>query len=441
MRTSTKRIVWLFLGLAVGVQASGVVAKPKRTSAKAKPVTLTVWVMPNGPDGTSQSFLDIIQPFTETNPTVSVEAVTVSWSDAFTRIEAAAEGRTAAPDIVQVGSTWVAAFATTGKLLDLTGKYDVGLFAPEVLATAGVADEPQLAGKQFALPWLVDTRALYYNKEYCKRAGINPEKDFDTWESFHQSLRKLKQLSPRTKPFAPLGVTLASWNIIHSLSWWIWGAGGGFVETAKSPGIASQGTLDGIEFYVGLAREGLLSREAEQLNQVQIAELLASGAIAATISMPISAIADDRFGIAPIPAGPRGRFTFLGGSALAVLASSRHPEEAISLLRFLSTDDAQMRYSIVTGVLLAAAGQYDELLLRLDPIRRAFVAQMRHGRAYPSIAQWGDIEVVLRDRLSSLWAKATSQAPYDRGEARRQLQEAQRQIDLILQRRKRPTRP
>jgi multiple sugar transport system substrate-binding protein len=440
MKSSAEKIV---LATVLVVAAAGP-CPADATSAQAsrapkKTGTLTVWLMPNGPGDNARSFLDLVQPFVNANPGIKIDAVLVPWGEALSRIEAAVDGRGPAPDITQLGTTWVAAVAARGHLLDLKGTYDEKLFPPQILTTTEVAGEPRYAGKRFALPWLVDTRAIYFNRDYCKQAGVDPEKDFATWSSFHVALQRLKRATYRGAPVAPLGVTLSNWNVIHNLSPWIWGAGGGFVGDAKTPGIASPQTLYGIEYYVGLAREGLLSPIAEQGDPNLVAQMLRQGAIATTISYPIGPVPEETIGIAPIPAGPQGRFTFLGGSVLAVLKSSKHPQEAIDLLRYLSTEGAQLQYSMVTGGLVATAGQYDELLLQLDPIRRAFVAQMKYGRAYPSLAVWGEIEVVLRDGLSALWVKATGAEPYDRAAAQRQLQDMQKKIDGIVERRGRPS--
>ena len=435
MRSRLKKSLTASLVVATVVAWTIDASAAEKEHSPPKARLLTVWVMPNGPDDNVRTFQDLVQPFVDANPGIKIEAVVVPWGEALSRIEAALAGRGPAPDVTQLGTTWVAAVAATGQLLDLKGKYEENLFPPQILAATEVADEPKHSGKRFALPWLVDTRAIYFNKDYCKQAGVNPEKDFATWNSFHKALRKLRQVVYQGAPVAPLGVTLSNWNVIHNLSSWIWGAGGGFVGNGKEPGIASPQTLTGIEYYVGLAREGLLSPIAEQADQTFVSRMLREGSIAATISYPIGPVPDDKFGIAPLPAGPQGRVTFLGGSVLAVFKSSEHPEEAVALLRYLSTEAAQLQYSMITGGLVAAAGEYDELLLQLDPIRRAFVTQMKYGRAYPSIAVWGEIEVVLRDGLSALWVKATGPAPYDRATTQRQLQDMQEKIDVILQQR------
>jgi multiple sugar transport system substrate-binding protein len=436
MKTCLKEMLAVVLVVAAArpCPAGAGPAEKKHKPDKAKP--LTVWLMPNGPGDNARHFLDLVQPFVDANPGIKIDAVLVPWGDALSRIEAVASGRRPAPDITQLGTTWLAAIAATGQLLDLTGRYDDKLFPPQILATTEVADDPQYSGKRFALPWLVDTRALYFNKDYCKQAGVDPEKDFATWDSFHKALRKLKKVVYQGAPVFPLGVTLSDWNVIHNLSWCIWGAGGGFVDNSKEPGIASAQTLTGIEYCVGLAREGLLSPVSEAGDH-PVARMLGEGSIAATISFPLGSVPEDKLAIAPVPAGPEGRFTFLGGSVLAVFKSSEHTEEAVALLRYLSSEAAQLQYSMVTGGLVAAAGEYDQLLLQLDPFRRAFAALMKYGRAYPSIAAWGEIEGVLRDGLNALWARATGPEAYDRTATQRQLQDLQKKIAVILQRRAR----
>jgi hypothetical protein len=43
----------------------------------------------------------------------------------------------------------------------------------------------------------------------------------------------------------------------------------------------------------------------------------------------------EEFGVAPVPAGPAGRFNFAGGSALAATSFTPHLREALALVRFL----------------------------------------------------------------------------------------------------------
>jgi len=427
-------VVAMLVGLALnaGSWAGRIHAAGKATLDKKNPVTLTIWIMPNGPGDNATNFLELVRPFTAANPHIKVEPVVLPWGEALPKIQNAVHGGPA-PDLTQLGTTWVAAIGSTGQLLDLTGKYDENLFPPQVLATTSIDGDPAYKGKRFAMPWIVDTRALYYNKALCAQAGVDPKKDFATWASFKLALQKLRTIAVDGKRVTPLGIPMSNWDIIHNLSWWIWGAGGGFVGGAVGESaINSPGTIAGIEYYIGLFRDGLVSAEADKVEALAAADMLRKGEIATTIAFPIPSLAEDRFGIAAVPAGPKGSFTFLGGSAIGIFKSSKHPAEALALLKFLSGEAAQVRYSTLTGLLPAAAAQYDELLLKLDPIRGAFVEQMQHGRAYPSILQWGDIEIILRDGLNAVWTIGKKPGRYDKAAVKRQLDEMAKRIDDIM---------
>ena len=430
-----KQKPWVAVLCGIGLLTmlpGGSEAARKAAAPKPKLVTLDVWIMTNATSQDEAKFLELIRPFAEANPHIKVVPTVLPWSEAWGKIQASVSGGPA-PDLMQLGTTWVAAIASTGKLLELTGKYDEKLFPPQVLASTTIESPSDGPVRRFAMPWIVDTRALYYNKAACTKAGVDPKQDFATWASFKAALEKLKGVEVDGKRVQPLGVPRASWDVIHNLSWWIWGAGGGFV--ARRPGengIDSAGSLAGLEYYFGLFRDGLVSPEADQGNANSVADMLRKGTIATTIAYPIPNLPEGRFGIALVPEGPKGRFTFLGGSTLAILKSSKHPEEAVALLKFLSSEAAQVRYSTQTGLLPAAAAEYDELLLKLDPIRGAFVEQMRYGKAYPSIPQWGEIENVLRAGLNAAWDIAIKGDKYDQAAVRAELTKIARKIDELI---------
>jgi multiple sugar transport system substrate-binding protein len=423
----------------IGLLGLGVTAAlfPGRATAadKAQPpkqTTLRVWIMPNGPGDNRADFMGLVRPFTDAHPQLKVETTVIPWGEALGKIQEAVAGGPK-PDLVQLGTTWVATFAATGSLLDLTGKFDEKPFPPQVLATTGIDGDPKSAGKRFAMPWLLDTRALYYNRELCAKAGINPKKDLATWDSFKAALKKLKHVKVKGKPVEPLGIPMANWNIIHNLSPWIWGAGGGFVPlNEKEPGIGSKETLEGIEYYAGLYRDGLVSAEADQADEARVAEMLRKGTVAITIAFPTQGLPPDRFGIAAVPAGPKGHFAFLGGSSIGVFESSKHQAEAVDLIRFLSTAAAQVDYSTRTGLLPAAAARPEELHGKLDPIRAAFVKQIQFGKSYPSIVGWGDIETVLRDGLNAVWSLDKAPGKFDTAAAQKKLDQMAKAIDQIV---------
>ena len=425
-------VILLAMGLATAFGAGRSESAERRAPGKRPPVTLKVWIMQNAQYRSAESFTTLIRPFTQENPQVKVAVTVVPWAEAWNKIQGAIHGGPA-PDIMQLGTTWVATVAATGKLLDISGEYDERLFPPQVLATTTSEAPSGAKAQRFAMPWIVDSRALYYNKAACALAGVEVKKDLATWASFKAALKKLKGIEVDGKRMQPFVVPRNNWDVVHTLSWWIWGFGGGFVSrTPEENGINSPGSLAGVEFAIDLVREGLMLNGPENGSMRVIAAMLDKGEVAMAIGYPVASLVDDRFGVAILPAGPKGRFTFLGGSALAILKSSKHPEEALALIKLLSDEAVQFAYSNLTGFLPAAAAEYDELALKLDPVRTVFVEQMRYGKSYPSIPQWGTIENLLRDGFNSLWDRVEQPGAYDEADVRRRLDELAKKIDAAL---------
>ena len=431
-RQSARVAILLGIVLATTLWAGRSESAERRSPSKQPVVTLNMWIMQNSQHKSAGSFSVFIRAFTQENPYVKVAVTLIPWAGAWDKIQGAIHGGPS-PDIVQLGTTWVSTIAATGKLLNITGEYDEKIFPTQVLATTTIEARPGAKARRFVMPWIVDTRALYYNKAACALAGVDPKTDFATWASFKAALKKLKDVEVDGKRMQPFVVPRNNWDVVHTLSWWIWGFGGGFISrTPEESGINSPGSLAGIEYAIGLVREGLMMHSPEDGNMRAIANMLEKGEVATAIGYPVAMLGGERFGVTILPAGPKGRFTFLGGSALAILKSSMHPKESLALIKFLSDEAVQFSYSNLTGLLPAAAAEYDELALKLDPVRRVFVEQMHYGKSYPAIPQWGPIENLLRDGFNSLWDMVLQPGPYDPAAVRSRLDELAKQIDHIL---------
>lgn len=103
-----------------------------------------------------------------------------------------------------------------------------------------------------------------------------------------------------------------------------------------------------------------------------------------------------RFDIAALPTGEKGRVGTLGGAGLAVSRLSRHPQEALALVRYLSSADLQARRSIVLSQPPTLRKLYDlpEILER-NPRFPVLKQALQHGTVpRPSIvtgSKYGDV--------------------------------------------------
>lgn len=445
-----KKLISAVLVSMMAVSLFGCGSKADDTSKTADSstkgnVNLNVWIMPNSgtPD---KDFMEVIQPFLDKNPNIKVTPTVLDWGSAWTKITAAATSGQA-PDITQLGNTWVSAVSAMGALEDLTPSYkDFGgdeAFVKATLSTTGIDGKKE----RYAVPWFVDTRAIYYRKDACEKAGVDPTKDFNTWDSFKAALKKLNGVEVDGKKMAALGMPGKNdWNVVHNFSWWIWGAGGEYIKDGKAA-INSPESVKGIDYYASLAAEGLMPKAALEKNSSEVEALFNSGEYATIFSGAYLAqtikneFAKDstksldpkKVGVAIIPEGPKGRYAFFGGSDLAIFKSSKNKPEATKLLAYLSSADAQVAYAKKHGNLPTNAKSFDDKFVTEDPMLSVFKQQLQYGKSYPSIPGWAPSESLLQKGLSNVWDNVMGvNGAYDPAKNQKELDAAANDVNAVL---------
>jgi len=411
---------------------------------------VTMWVMPNSlePIGDIEK---ILKPFYKENPDIHVKITSVDWGAAWTKLTTAATSGDV-PDIAQIGSTWVGSISSMNTLLDLKDKVtEIGggqTFVPVAWSTHGLVNSGQVT----AIPWFVDARAMFYRKDVLKRAGLTV-KDLDTWTSFEKSLKKIMDanITIDGMPVAPLGVPGKNdWNVIHFLSPWIWGGGGQyFSKDLKESTLDGKKTLDGIVYYTNLVRKEYVPLEYLELNTAQVSSNFNNGSCAIYFDGPYEvkalttppgqggaagSVTSRNFGVAPYPKGPAGRFTFVGGSNLAIFKKAKHREAAWKVIKFLASKKAQVEYAKLSGFLPARRDAFDDPFFTDDPHRKVFKEAVLYGKTYPCIAAWGLMEPVLTRRFGIMWDYVTGTAPgyFTKEGLLKQLKLAKKEADGVL---------
>src|SRR5919204_260761 len=90
--------------------------------------------------------------------------------------------------VVLIDVIWPAEFGSKHLVADITGRVNalaVDQILPGALATA------KYNGKFYGVPWILDTKYLFYNDEMLKKAGVSPSQR-DTWDGLLAAAQKLK---------------------------------------------------------------------------------------------------------------------------------------------------------------------------------------------------------------------------------------------------------
>ncbi len=439
-----KRIFSLLLLIVIAFAAFGCAPGPK----KSEKITLKMWVMPNSLEPV-KDLEDVLKPFLLKHPDLELKIVAVDWGAAWPKITTAATSGDV-PDIVQLGSTWVGTISSMNALWDMKPKVgELGgedAFVPAAWQSSGLEGSGQVT----AIPWIVDARAIFYRTDIFAKLGMSA-RDLDTWAGFEKALAKIKasNLTIDGKPVAPLGISGKNdWNVVHSLAPWIWADGGDFIAPdRKSAVLSSEAVMEALRFYISFVKKGYVPIDYLEQNTAQISSRFNVGECAIyfdgpyevkNLTTPLSeggaygSVTSKNFGVVPYPKGPKGRFTFVGGSNLAIFKASKNKEAAWEVLKYLMSYNAQVAYSKYSGFLPSKRDAFDHPYFSSDPRRRIFKEALKYGKIYPVIPQWGLLEPILTRRFGIMWDYVTKGASYDLKDITEQLKTANEEANTIL---------
>jgi multiple sugar transport system substrate-binding protein len=349
--------------------------------------------------------------------------------------------------VTQLGTTWVGAFSKTGGLHPLSQAEVDGLGGKSAFVPAAWASSSLVgSGKTTAVPWFVDTRAIYYRTDVMKDLGIDPTTAFKDWTSFDQTLGKI-QAAGKIQAFGIPGKN--AYDVVHNFAPWVWDAGGDYVNAngTKST-IAQDAAVDGVYEYARMASK-YVDKAVLQKGNNDVEALFGQGKFAVTTDGPwlagqlttpkaMGGFADDvtakaGFGTASLPAGPKDHKVFFGGSNLAIMKSSKQEAAAYEWVRWLA-NQGQPTYVSKVGMWPSRGAASTSNIFANNQYMAAFRDQLQFGKSYPMIAAWGPIETALVKDFGNLWDQVSqSSGPVPRSVIKDDMTKAGQDIDAAIQ--------
>ncbi|MFB7128637.1 MULTISPECIES: extracellular solute-binding protein [unclassified Kitasatospora] len=300
---------------------------------KYKGKTLKVWTMTgSAPKGWTDA---VKTEFETTYPGSKVEYATQEWGGIGAKITAAlSEGSV---DVLEVGNTQTAGYASSGGLLDLT---------KEKAALGGDAwpanqnESAVLDGKQYAAPWYVTNRVVAYNKDLWTKAGLTDTPK--TLEEFYSDLEKLKTTEGVVDPIYMPG---QEWYVYFGL---LTSEGGKIAKKDGDKwvgGLGSPESQKAFETYKKLQGYSATGPKDKDEATPQQKDVFAQGNVGAMIGLgwelpDEKAMPKDKIGYFALPGKTADKPTgvFLGGSNLAIASQSKNTDMAKDYLKIALND-------------------------------------------------------------------------------------------------------
>jgi multiple sugar transport system substrate-binding protein len=381
-------------------------------------VKLSFWQFWTSPD-VKPTVEKLVHEYEEQHPKVAIDMVDLTWSDGHDKIVVAFDTKLA-PDIVELGSDWIGEFASQHVLMDLTSFYDSSE------AKLMMWESAMYKGKAYAVPWLLGTRILYYNKDLLKRIGNESAKPPITWAELLDQSNKITALG---EPYYGFGSNSAERHRLYKKFLpFLWSNGGNTLSDDERECLLNDDrAVEALEYYVSLSDAGYMD------TQRALDDKFLSGELGFIISGDwlLRRIDDQPLSfevggwVIPVPDSGDVSISFAGGEYLAVNARSQYQEEALKVVGYLTSEIPDYEFCEAVGTPTPANAMASEKMTQgADALRWVFLQQIMTARTPPLHHNWVYMEEIIE--------KAVEEAIYHKAEPREALSKAAAEINKLL---------
>ena len=392
MRISKKALAPVVaIGLAVALVAcSGNAAATDKKDASGP---LTVWVMGDS----SKNFVKLIAPFVKSTGQ-KVDVVAIPWDSIDQKLTTSVASGSG-PDVVEIGLSKLRTFADAGALLPLDGK----LASYPNLASSKFADgvggaATAVGGKIVSVPWVSDTRVLFYRTDILAASGI--DKPPATWDQLRADAKTMAKRGP-----GKYGYYIPQWDSALPVEM-TWDFGGDVVNSKGDLDFDSSAFHKAVSLYTGLYADKSVPTNGD-FDQTQgfvsgVAPMLVSGPyLAAAINAAAPNLAG-KWNVATLPSATKGTSLF-AGSNLGIFKNSKHQNGSLKLLDYVSRAGTQLEWYKINGTLPTVKAALADPSFTSDPLVKVYTKQLADAKVVPLVANWdGGVGANLLKALNSI---------------------------------------
>ncbi|MGO6970337.1 extracellular solute-binding protein [Rhizobium leguminosarum] len=285
--------------------------------------------------------------FAKANPDIKVNLEFVPYEGLHDKT-VLAQGSGGGYDVVLFDVIWPAEYATNKVLVDVSSRVTDEM---KKGVLPGAWTTVQYDGKYYGMPWILDTKYLFYNKEILEKAGIKaPPK---TWDELTEQAKTIKDKGLLATPI------VWSWSqaeaAICDYTTLVSAYGGDFLKDGK-PAFQTGGGLDALKYMVSSYSSGLTNPNSKEFLEEDVRKVFENGDAAFALNWtymynmannPKDSKVAGKVGVVPAPgiAGKSEASAVNGSMGLGITSASKHPEEAWKYITFMTSQATQNAYA------------------------------------------------------------------------------------------------
>lgn len=346
---------------------------------------------------------DMTNDFEAAHPGIKVNLEFVPYEALHNKIVASISAGSGGYDVALVDTIWPAEFATNQFVDDLTS-----LVPPRDPIFGGAWKTGEYDGKIWAMPWILDTKYLFYNKDILAKAG------------FDHPPATLDELTQQAKVIKDKG--LADYPIV-----WSWGQaealvcdyallvqafGGQFYDESGEPAFTKGGALKALQFMVGSIKDGISNPRSTEFLEEEVRNTFSSGRAAFALNWtymwplandPKQSEVSGKIGIVPAPGTPEGspQAAINGSMGLSIMRNSDKKDAAWQYIKYLTSQETQDKYASMSLPIWKSSYADPKVVKGQEELIKAAETSVAIMYNRPTKVQYQEISTLLQQQIQS----------------------------------------
>lgn len=348
--------------------------------------------------------------FEKQHPDVKVNLEFVPYEALHDKIVAARGAGGNGYDVVLFDAIWPAEFSRYDLLQDVSSR--IAADEREKIFS-GAMNTVVYQGKTLGMPWILDTKYLYYNKAMLDKAGIKTPPA--SWQQVMDDAKVLKDKGIVKYPL------VWSWSQAEALvcdyTTLVSGFGGSFYQNGKLD-FSTPASLKAVTLMKTSLDQGLSNPASREYLEEDVRKAFSNGDAAFALNWTYmynmandpkqSKVAGD-VGIVPAPGDTPDKPGAVNGSmGLGIAKASQHPEEAWQYIHYLTSQPVQDKYAKLSLPVWKASYQDPAVAKGQESLIAAADKSLNVMLSRPETADYSRLSNTLQQQLQSvLQGKAT----------------------------------
>ncbi|MQW32679.1 extracellular solute-binding protein [Sinorhizobium meliloti] len=308
-----------------------------------------------------QSVREMTDTFEKQNPGISVDLEFVPYEGLHDKI-VLGQGSGDGYDAVLFDVIWPAEFAQNNILVDVTDRITSEM---QKGVLPGAWSTAEYKGHRYGMPWVLDTKYLFYNKDMLAKAGFKaPPK---TWDELMTQAKAIKDKGIVEHPL------VWSWSqaeaVICDYGTLLSAYGGKFLDDDGKPVFQNGGGLKALDYMAASIKDGTTNPNSREYLEEDVRRVFQDGEAAFALNWtymfnlandPKQSKVAGKVGVVAAPGvdGVSTASAINGSMGLGITKTSKHPEETWKYITFMTSQATQDQYAKLSLPIWASS--YDD---------------------------------------------------------------------------------